>query len=53
MKTPQNFRGTFGVLNIGMTVIVFLYIIVGFFGYIKYGADATGSITLNLPKDAV
>ncbi|XP_008211722.2 proton-coupled amino acid transporter-like protein CG1139 [Nasonia vitripennis] len=53
MKTPQNFRGTFGVLNVGMLVIVVLYILVGFFGYIKYGPDASGSITLNLPMDAV
>ncbi|XP_014206432.1 proton-coupled amino acid transporter-like protein CG1139 [Copidosoma floridanum] len=53
MKTPQNFRGTCGVLNIGMVVIVILYIIVGFFGYVKYGPEAAGSITLNLPMDAV
>lgn len=53
MKTPQNFRGTFGVLNVGMFVIVLLYIVVGFFGYIKYGPQASGSITLNLPMDAV
>ncbi|KAL7294045.1 hypothetical protein TKK_0012519 [Trichogramma kaykai] len=51
MKTPQNFRGWFGVLNIGMFVIVLLYIIVGFFGYIKYGSEADGSITLNLPQE--
>ncbi|XP_046414375.1 proton-coupled amino acid transporter-like protein CG1139 isoform X1 [Neodiprion fabricii] len=53
MKTPQNFGGYFGVLNIGMTVIVILYILVGVFGYIKYGAAAEGSITLNLPKGDV
>lgn len=51
MKTPQNFRGTCGVLNIGMTVIVVLYIAIGFFGYVKYGPDAKGSITLNLTDD--
>jgi proton-coupled amino acid transporter len=53
MKTPKNFGGTCGVLNVGMTMIVAMYIIVGFFGYIKYGAEASGSITLNLPTDAV
>lgn len=53
MKTPQHFGGTFGVLNIGMSVIVMLYIIVGAFGYIKYGAAAEGSVTLNLPKEDV
>ena len=53
MKTPQNFGGSCGVLNIGMTVIVILYVVVGFFGYIKYGSEAAGSITLNLPQDQV
>ncbi|XP_012267231.2 proton-coupled amino acid transporter-like protein CG1139 [Athalia rosae] len=53
MKTPQNFGGYFGVLNIGMTIIVVMYIVIGFFGYIKYGDKAQGSITLNLPNDAI
>lgn len=53
MKTPQHFGGYCGVLNIGMSVIVVLYILVGFFGYIKYGEEAAGSITLNLPNDAM
>lgn len=51
MKTPQNFGGYCGVLNIGMTVIVVLYIVIGFFGYIKYGSESAGSVTFNLPKD--
>lgn len=51
MKTPKDFLGYCGVLNIGMTVIVFLYILIGFFGYIKYGSDAKGSVTFNLPSD--
>ncbi|XP_050465995.1 proton-coupled amino acid transporter-like protein CG1139 isoform X2 [Cataglyphis hispanica] len=51
MKTPQSFGGYCGVLNMGMTVIVILYIIVGFFGYVKYGADAKGSVTFNLPQE--
>lgn len=51
MKTPQNFGGYYGVLNIGMTAIVILYIAMGFFGYIKYGPEAAGSVTFNLPKD--
>ncbi|KAL6264487.1 hypothetical protein P5V15_004595 [Pogonomyrmex californicus] len=51
MKTPQYFGGYCGVLNIGMTVIVILYIIMGFFGYIKYGSEAAGSVTFNLPQE--
>lgn len=47
MKTPKSFGG---VLNIGMVVIVFLYAGMGFFGYIKYGEQPLGSITLYLPE---
>ncbi|XP_011864106.1 PREDICTED: proton-coupled amino acid transporter 1-like isoform X3 [Vollenhovia emeryi] len=53
MKTPQGFGGYCGVLNIGMIVIVILYIVMGFFGYIKYGPDAEGSVTFNLPQEEV
>lgn len=51
MKRPIDFRGYTGVLNRGMSVIVFLYVFIGFFGYIKYGDEVRGSITLNLPED--
>lgn len=51
MSTPQNFGGYCGVLNIGMTVIVILYIAMGFFGYVKYGPEAEGSVTFNLPQE--
>lgn len=51
MKTPKSFGGWFGVLNVGMFVITVLYAIVGLLGYLKYGAQADGSITLNIPKD--
>ncbi|BES98561.1 amino acid transporter [Nesidiocoris tenuis] len=51
MQTPKSFGGYCGVLNKGMVVIVILYVFVGFFGYIKYGSECLGSITLNLPKD--
>lgn len=51
MENPKSFGGTFGVLNIGMFIVTALYGFVGFFGYIKYGAESEGSITLNLPKD--
>lgn len=51
MTTPKSFGGYCGVLNIGMIVIVILYIAMGFFGYIKYGSEAAGSVTFNLPPD--
>lgn len=50
MKTPQCFGGTTGVLNRGMVVIVILYVAMGLFGYLRFGDEAAGSITLNLPS---
>lgn len=43
--------GNFGVLNRSMILIVFLYVGMGFFGYLKYGVNIKGSITLNLPQN--
>lgn len=53
MKTPQDFRGTTGVLNTGMVIVACLYTAIGFFGYLKYGDAVKGSITLNLPPEAM
>lgn len=50
MKTPTSFGGYFGVLNQSMVAIIILYAAVGFFGYLKYGPDCMGSISLNLPQ---
>lgn len=35
MERPKSFGGAFGVLNIGMTIVTFMYGFVGFFGYIS------------------
>jgi solute carrier family 36 (proton-coupled amino acid transporter) len=35
MEQPKSFGGTFGVLNVGMMIVTFLYGFVGFFGYIS------------------
>ncbi|KAG6450761.1 hypothetical protein O3G_MSEX006741 [Manduca sexta] len=48
MAKPQHFLGCPGVLNITMTVVVLLYMVMGFLGYVRYGDEAKGSITLNL-----
>ncbi|XP_038215018.1 proton-coupled amino acid transporter 4 [Zerene cesonia] len=53
MKTPQDFGGWTGVLNTGMVIVAALYTAIGFFGYLKYGNHVLGSITLNLPNDAL
>ncbi|XP_071086834.1 neutral amino acid uniporter 4-like [Haliotis cracherodii] len=51
MRNPQDFAGWTGVLNLGMVIVTSLYTAVGFYGYLKYGDEAKGSITLNLPTD--
>ncbi|KAF4517852.1 hypothetical protein B566_EDAN011777 [Ephemera danica] len=53
MKQPKSFGGYTGVFNRAMSVIIGLYVMVGACGYLKYGSDAKGSITLNLPMDDV
>lgn len=47
MRHPEDFTGTFGVMNTGMSLVVILYTAMGFFGYLKYGSDIQSSITLN------
>lgn len=34
-----------------MVIIVFLYVGMGLFGYLRYGSEVQGSITLNLPSN--
>lgn len=51
MENPKQFVGLFGLFNIGMVIIMSLYLLMGIFGYLKYGDDVKASITLNLPQD--
>ncbi|XP_068627821.1 proton-coupled amino acid transporter-like protein CG1139 [Battus philenor] len=53
MARPQKFLGCPGVLNTAMIIVITLYGIVGFFGYVQYGNDVKGSVTLNLPQDEI
>ncbi|XP_030745992.1 proton-coupled amino acid transporter-like protein CG1139 isoform X1 [Sitophilus oryzae] len=53
MKNPHHFIGCPGVLNTGMFFVVVLYASTGFFGFLKYGDETEGSVTLNLPQDEV
>ncbi|XP_050672675.1 proton-coupled amino acid transporter-like protein pathetic [Leptidea sinapis] len=53
MAKPQHFLGCPGVLNITMSIVVLLYMVMGILGYLKYGNDAAGSITLNLPTQEI
>lgn len=51
MRDQNAFLGKAGVLNLGLTIVIALDNAVGFYGYLKYGEDTNGSITLNLPED--
>ncbi|CAF1456309.1 unnamed protein product [Adineta ricciae] len=51
MAEPYAFDGWFGILNIGIVIVTALHFLIGFFGYIRYGSEIRGSITLNLPQD--
>lgn len=53
MQNPKKFNGWLGVLSIGIAIVTILYVIIGFFGYLKYGDAALGSVTLNIPQDQV
>lgn len=53
MSTPRSFIGICGVLNQGMSFVTLVYIILGFFGYLKYGEETKDSITYNLPREAM
>ncbi|RXG62185.1 Proton-coupled amino acid transporter-like protein [Armadillidium vulgare] len=53
MRNPDRFPGWNGVLNSGMTLVLCLYVGIGFYGYLRYGDFVLGSITLNLPGDEV
>lgn len=48
MKKPQHFMF---VLNTAMFIVVVLYILIGFLGYVSFGDGVEASVTMNLPKD--
>ncbi|XP_063910326.1 proton-coupled amino acid transporter-like protein pathetic [Zophobas morio] len=53
MSTPRSFVGLCGVLNQGMSFVTLVYIVLGFFGYLRYGEATDESITYNLPKGEI
>ncbi|XP_064545774.1 proton-coupled amino acid transporter-like protein CG1139 isoform X2 [Drosophila montana] len=51
MTTPENYLGTFGVLNRAMIIVVIFYASFGFLGYWQFGDETSSSIINNLPAD--
>lgn len=51
MRKPTHFLGNFGIMNIGMTIVTITYLLLGLFGYMKYGNHTKELITLNLNID--
>ncbi|KAK4873508.1 hypothetical protein RN001_015537 [Aquatica leii] len=53
MKKPKQFGSPLGVLNIGLTAVIILFILTGVFSYLHYGEQIQGSVSLNLPKEDI
>ncbi|XP_034109063.1 proton-coupled amino acid transporter-like protein CG1139 [Drosophila albomicans] len=53
MATPRAYVTPCGIMNWGMAIVLSLYVFLGFFGYWKYGDEAMGSVTLNIPQTEV
>ncbi|KAK9875544.1 hypothetical protein WA026_009352 [Henosepilachna vigintioctopunctata] len=49
MKKPQ-FIGCPGVLNVGNGILVFIFSVIGFFGYYAFGENTQASVTYSLPE---
>ena len=46
MRNPEDFGW---VLNLGMGIVTTLFLCIGVFGFLTFGYDVQGSVTLNLP----
>ncbi|KAK6050491.1 hypothetical protein COOONC_12002 [Cooperia oncophora] len=51
MRNPHRMLGIFGVISTGVGFICALYTVTAILGYITYGSELKGSITLNLSDD--
>ncbi|XP_035790032.1 proton-coupled amino acid transporter-like protein pathetic [Anopheles albimanus] len=51
MRHPTDFSRSCGVMNVGTAFIIVLYAVFGSLGYLRWGDDVQGSVTLNLPDD--
>ncbi|XP_066147987.1 proton-coupled amino acid transporter-like protein CG1139 isoform X3 [Euwallacea fornicatus] len=53
MKNRAHFSQPLGTLNIGMTLVVVLYITTGLFGYLAYGEHVGGSISYTISPGSI
>ncbi|XP_054162250.1 neutral amino acid uniporter 4-like [Oppia nitens] len=53
MKNRRNFDKPCGVINNAIAIVIVFYVTVGLLGYLKYGDQVAGSITLSLPKKPI
>ncbi|CAG9841153.1 unnamed protein product [Diabrotica balteata] len=53
MATPKSFLKPFGVLNVGMVLVIFVYVFLAMMGYWRYGDGIKPSITLNFPSEDI
>ncbi|CRK87157.1 CLUMA_CG000966, isoform A [Clunio marinus] len=51
MEKPKEFLGYPSVLIIAMVIVTVLYSVIGFLGYVRFGSEIRGSVTLNLDPD--
>lgn len=50
MTRPAQYGSVCGVVNAATIPDIFLYIIIGVFGYLAYGENTQNPITLNMPQ---
>ncbi|KAF5271070.1 hypothetical protein FQR65_LT00489 [Abscondita terminalis] len=53
MKNPKQFSRPLGVLNVGLTIVILFFCLMGIFTYLHFGNAVLGSVSLNLPKDEI
>lgn len=53
MKQPKQMSNWLGVVNVSYVLLMILYVLIGFLGYLKFGANARDSITLDLPPEPI
>ncbi|KAL3285193.1 hypothetical protein HHI36_019310 [Cryptolaemus montrouzieri] len=51
VKSTKQFSAWYGILNVGMIIVIIVNSLVGVTSYIKWGEDVLASVTLNLPAE--